>query len=102
MACNDEVKGDNKELLKALVYAICDCSHFFGHNLKKAIVGIGTNTKVINRILASRSEIDIDVIRERYKGETTRSLIADIKGDTSGQYCQFLCMLINRNPNPTE
>ena len=22
-------------LLKALVYAICDSSHFFGHNLKK-------------------------------------------------------------------
>ena len=101
-ACNDQVKGDNKELLKALVYAICDCSHFFGHNLKQAIVGIGTNTKVLNRILASRSEIDIDVIRERYLGETKRTLIDDIKGDTSGLYCTFLCMLVNRNPDPTE
>ena len=101
-ACNDQVKGDNKELLKALVYAICDCSHFFGHNLKKAIVGLGTNTKVLNRILASRSEIDIDVIRERYLGETKRTLIEDIKGDCSGQYCTFLCMLANRNPNPSE
>ena len=92
------MSGDNRELLKALVYSICDCSHYFAHNLKKAIVGIGTNTKVLNRILALRSEIDIDVIRERYKGETGRELIDDIKGDTKGDYCKFLCMLASRNP----
>lgn len=98
-ACDEQVGGDNRELLKALVYSICDCSHYFGHNLKKAIVGLGTNTKVVNRILALRSEIDIDVIRERYLGETGRELIQDIKGDTSGDYCKFLCMLVNRNPS---
>ena len=97
-ACDDQVGGDNRELLKALVYSICDSSHYFGHNLKKAIVGMGTNTKVLNRILALRSEIDIDVIRERYLGETGRELINDIKGDTSGDYCKFLCMLASRNP----
>ena len=98
-ACDEQVGGDNRELLKALVYAICDASHYFGHNLKKAIVGIGTNTKVLNRILASRSEIDMDVIRERYLGETSRTLVADIKGDTSGDYCKLLCMLVERNPS---
>ncbi len=98
-SCDNLVGGDNKELLKALVYSICDSSHYMGHNLKKAIVGIGTNTKVLNRILALRSEIDIDVIRERYLGETGRTLIEDIKGDTSGEYCKFLCMLASRNPN---
>ena len=98
-ACDDQVGGDNRELLKALVYSICDSSHYFGHNLKKAIVGLGTNTKVLNRILALRSEIDIDVIRERYLGETGRTLVDDIKGDTSGDYCKFLCMLAERNPS---
>ena len=98
-ACDDQVGGDNRELLKALVYSICDSSHYFGHNLKKAIVGLGTNTKVLNRILALRSEIDVDVIRERYLGETGRTLVEDIKGDTSGDYCKFLCMLAERNPS---
>jgi hypothetical protein len=98
-ACDDQVGGDNRELLKALVYSICDSSHYFGHNLKKAIVGLGTNTKVLNRILALRSEIDVDVIRERYLGETGRTLVDDIKGDTSGDYCKFLCMLAERNPS---
>ena len=97
-ACDEQVGSDNRELLKALVYAICDCSHFFGHNLKKAIVGFGTNTKVLNRILALRSEIDIDVIRERYLGETGKTLINAIKGDTSGEYSKFLCMLASKNP----
>ena len=101
-ACDDQVGGDNRELLKALVYAICDASHYFGHNLKKAIVGIGTNTKVLNRILALRSEIDIDVIRERYLGETGRKLVDDIKGDTSGDYCKLLCMLAEKNPSTEE
>ena len=101
-ACDEQVGGDNRELLKALVYSICDSSHYFGHNLKKAIVGIGTNTKVLNRILALRSEIDIDVIRERYKGETGRELVDDIKGDTTGDYCKFLCMLAERNPEKNE
>lgn len=98
-ACDEQVGGDNRELLKALVYAICDSSHYFAHNLKKAIVGFGTNTKVINRIFAVRAEIDIDVIRERYLGETGKTLINAIKGDTSGDYCQFLCMLVNNEPN---
>ena len=101
-ACDEQVGGDNRELLKALVYSICDSSHYFGHNLKKAIVGLGTNTKVLNRILASRSEIDVDVIRERYLGETGRTLVDDIKGDTSGDYCKFLCMLAERNPPNTQ
>ena len=101
-ACDEQVGGDNRELLKALVYSICDSSHYFGHNLKKAIVGLGTNTKVLNRILASRSEIDVDVIRERYLGETGRTLVEDIKGDTSGDYCKFLCMLAERNPSNTQ
>ena len=98
-SCDEQVGGDNRELLKALVYAISDCSHYFAHNLKKAIVGIGTNNKVLNRILATRSEIDIDVIRERYLGETGRALIDDIKGDITGDYCKFLCRLANRNPS---
>ena len=101
-ACDEQVGSDNRELLKALVYAICDSSHYFGHNLKKAIVGFGTNVKVLNRILALRSEIDMDVIRERYLGETKRDLIEAIKGDTSGEYCKFLCMLASRNPKVTE
>ena len=98
-ACDDQVGGDNRELLKALVYAICDASHYFAHNLKKAIVGLGTNTKVLNRIIALRAEIDIDVIKERYLGETGRTLVEDIKGDTSGDYCKLLCMLVERNPS---
>ena len=97
-ACDEQVGSDNRELLKALVYAICDCSHFFTHNLKKAIVGFGTNTKVLNRILALRSEIDIDVIGDRYLGETGKTLINAIKGDTSGEYSKFLCMLASKNP----
>jgi hypothetical protein len=53
----------------------------------------------LNRILATRSEIDIDVIRERYLGETGRALIDDIKGDITGDYCKFLIRLANRNPS---
>ena len=97
-ACDDLVGGDSKELLKALVFAICDPSHYFAHILKRSMVGIGTNTKALNRILALRSEIDIDVIRERYLGETGKTLINDIKQNTSGDYSKFLCMLANMNP----
>lgn len=99
-ACDDQLSGDNRELLKALVYAISDPSHYFAHCLKKAIVGIGTNTKTLNRILTCRSEIDMDVIRERYKGETNRELIDDIKGDCKGDYGKFLVQLASRNPEP--
>lgn len=97
-AVDDQVSGDNRELLKALVYAVCDPSHYFAHCLKKAIVGFGTNTKTLNRILTCRSEIDMDVIRERYKGETGRELINDIKGDCSGEYGQFLVELASKTP----
>ena len=97
-AVDDQVGGDNRELLKALVYAVCDPSHYFAHCLKKAIVGLGTNTKTLNRILTCRSEIDMDVIRERYKGETNRELIDDIKGDCTGEYGKFLVELASKTP----
>ena len=101
-ACTLQVGGDNKELLKALVYCICDPSHYFGHLLKKALFGMKTNTKAINRILAFRSEIDIDVIRNKYKVETGRELIDDIKGTIKGNYGAFLCLLIQKNPSKAQ
>jgi hypothetical protein len=94
-AVDDQVGGDNRELLKALVYAICDPSHYFAHLLKKSIVGLGTDEETLNRVLVTRHEIDMEFIRNYYKAEQKHELVDDIIGDTAGNYQKITTKLAN-------
>ena len=64
-AYNDQIAGKNKELFKSLIFCLCKPSQYFSNIIKKALTGITTNIKAINRVFILRSEIDIDFIKER-------------------------------------
>ena len=64
-AYNDQIAGKNKELFKSLIFCLCEPSQYFSNIIKKALTGITTNIKAINRVFILRSEIDIDFIKER-------------------------------------
>ena len=84
-----------KEILKAIIYSVIMPSHYFAHLLKKAIIGAGTDNKVLNRVLVTRAEVDMENIRNYYKLETKNELVKDIEGDTSGNYRKITKMLGN-------
>ena len=92
-AINNEFSGDIKKLLTAVVYAVISPSEFFATKVNKAIKGLGTNDKLLIRILVTRHEIYMPYIRKYYKQLFKKDMIDDIKGDTSGDYRKILFRL---------
>ena len=96
-AINNEFSGDIKKLLIAVVYSVISPSEFFATKVNKAIKGLGTNDKLLIRILVTRYEIDMKYIKQFYKQIYKKDMVEDIKGDTSGDYRKLLVKLANWN-----
>ena len=92
-AINNEFSGDIKKLLTAVVYAVISPSEFFAKKVNKAIKGLGTNDKLLIRIMVTRNEIDMPHIKKYYKQLFKKDMKEDIKGDTSGEYRKLLLKL---------
>ena len=92
-AVDDACPKVTREIIKAIIYAVVLPAHYFAHLLKKSIIGLGTDEETLSRVLVTRHEVDMDLIRYYYKAETTNELIDDIKGDTSGTYMKILTKL---------
>ncbi|XP_054584002.1 annexin A3 isoform X2 [Eptesicus fuscus] len=59
---------------------------FLAERLHRALKGAGTDEFTLNRIMVSRSEIDLLDIRAEFKKRCGYSLYSAIKSDTSGDY----------------
>ena len=92
-AINNEFSGDIKKLLTTVVYAVISPSEFFAKKVNKAIKGLGTNDKLLIRIMVTRNEIDMPHIKKYYKQLFKKDMKEDIKGDTSGEYRKLLLKL---------
>ena len=87
-------KGDAKELLKTVLYSIISPSEYFATRIKKAIEGFGTDDKSLIRILITRCEVDINIIKKYYKQLYQKEMVEDIKNDISGDYQKLMIELI--------
>ena len=85
--------GKNKNLLREVVFANIIPHELYAEKLYNSIKGIGTNTAVLNRILAARKGVDMHLIKEIYQWKYNTTLKDDIIGDTSGSY-QRLCLYV--------
>ncbi|XP_062991230.1 annexin A3 [Elgaria multicarinata webbii] len=81
-----ELSGDFEDLLLAIVKCASNTPAFFAERLNKCLKGAGTDEFTLNRILVTRSEIDLLDIRAEYKKLYGVSLYSAIKSDTSGDY----------------
>ena len=93
-AINNEFSGDTKKLLNAIVYAVLSPSEYFATRVNKAVKGIGTNDKLLIRVIVTRHEIDMPRIKQYYKQLYKKDMIEDVKGDTSGDYRKVLVELL--------
>ena len=87
---NDKLKDKNQLLLKEILFNNIMPHELFAEKINSAIRGIGTNDEKLIRILVSRCEIDMPLIREIYEYKYKVPMKEDIAGDTSGIY-QKLC-----------
>ena len=92
-AIEKKVGGKGKNLLREIVYANIIPHELFAEKIYNSIKGLGTNTAVLNRVLAARHGVDMPQIKEIYQWKYKVTLKEDIIGDTSGQY-QKLCLFV--------
>lgn len=85
--------GKNRTLLRELVFAVIIPHELFAEKIRNSIQGLGTNTALLNRILAARRGVDMPQIKEMYQWKFNTTLKDDLVGDTSGMY-QKLCLYV--------
>ena len=88
-----KMSGKIKTFFRELLYNVIIPAELFAEKIYEAIKGLGTNTTVLNRVIATRNEIDMTQIRELYKWKYKVDMKEDIMGDTSGNY-QNLCVYL--------
>ena len=59
-----------------------------------AIEGFGTDNKTLIRILITRCEVDMNIIKRYYKQLYKKDMVEDIKNDISGDYQKLMIELI--------
>ncbi|KAF1744325.1 hypothetical protein MXB_5065, partial [Myxobolus squamalis] len=83
-----EFSGQLEILAVALEHVGPDMDAYF---IRKSIKGVGTDDFALINILCTRSGSQITAIKEMFG----KSLLNDVKSDTSGNYGDLLCHLIN-------
>ena len=96
-AVEKEFSGDFKKALQTILDGIICPSEYFASRVNKAVKGLGTNDKMLVRVLVSREEIDIPQMRIHYKSLFGKEMIDDIVGDTSGMYQKILKAICEKN-----
>ena len=88
-----KISGKNKILLREVLYNNIVPQELYAEKIYLAIKGLGTNNTLLNRVLISRNEIDMDDIKDIYLQKYNVTMKDDIIGDTSGIY-QNLCLFL--------
>uniref|UniRef100_A0ACB8ES30 Annexin A1 n=1 Tax=Sphaerodactylus townsendi TaxID=933632 RepID=A0ACB8ES30_9SAUR len=92
-----ELKGDIENCLTAIVKVATSKPAFFAEKLHLAMKGSGTRTRTLNRIMVSRSEIDLNEIKYWYKEQYKITLRQAILDETKGDYETILVALCHED-----
>jgi len=95
-AIDKEFSGDIKKLLQTVVGGLLDPAGYFATRIREAVKGLGTNDSKLVRVIVSRSEIDLGLIKQAYQRLYGRDMLHDVRDDTSGYYRDILSGLISR------
>lgn len=86
-------------LLKEIIFNSTIPAENFARKLHQAIKGFYTESKIVNRIMASRGEVDLDTIKDYYLYIYHIALAEDIQNETSGAYRDLLLDITNKEVN---
>nr|AAW24836.1 SJCHGC01883 protein [Schistosoma japonicum] len=94
-ALKSEMEGET--LQSFLTHGQCanNKALYFAEKLKQSMKGAGTNDRMLIRIIVSRCEIDLGLIKKEFHKLTGDSLESWIEGDTSGDYRRLLLALVH-------
>lgn len=95
-AIDKEFSGDIKKLLQTVLKGLMNAPAYFAERIRDSVKGLGTNDSRLVRVIVSRSEIDLGLIKQAYYQNYGRDMLYDVRDDTSGYYKEILTGLIAR------
>ncbi|KAH8421409.1 hypothetical protein KR009_006330, partial [Drosophila setifemur] len=94
-AIKHEMSDELHEAMMAIVECVQSPAAFFANRLYKAMNGAGTDDATLIRIIVSRSEIDLETIKQEFERIYNRTLLsAVVVSPTSGDYKRALTALL--------
>jgi len=93
-AIKEVLSGDIAASLDAIVEFVNDKNAFFAHRLHHAMKGVGTDDKKLLRIIITRSEKDLESIKEAFLKKYGKTLELAVKEDTKGDFEKILVALL--------
>lgn len=87
-----ELRGRFEDVMVGLLYPMHE---YLARELRRAIVGLGTDEDCLIEILCTRSNEDIRLIKQYYRNCFGKDLEHDIRGDTSGHFKRLLVSMCN-------
>ncbi|XP_076340282.1 annexin A13-like isoform X2 [Tachypleus tridentatus] len=91
---NSKLSGPSKEVYVTVAKLVEDPSQYFAEELRECLQDTTTNDDKVINILVSRSEVDLQDIKEKYREKYQRHLVDEIAADTSGDYKKILLRII--------
>ena len=91
-----EFSGNAEQALKDIFYASLNMPEYFAKRVRDAVEGVGTKDKQLIRVIVSRCEIDLGLIKKAYFTLYSRDMVTDIRNDTKGDYKKILTALCNK------
>lgn len=93
-----EGKLGSKEnnFLKEVIYNKCRPSELFAVKINKSIKGLGIDLKTLNRIIVTRNEVDMPLIRNFYEKFYKNTIANDISKVTKGTYKDLLTYFVQK------
>uniref|UniRef100_A0A8B9S4Y0 Annexin n=1 Tax=Apteryx owenii TaxID=8824 RepID=A0A8B9S4Y0_APTOW len=86
----DTIKSETHGSLEDAMLAIVKCTRnihcYFAERLYYALKGAGTHDGTLIRVIVSRNEVDLNLIKAEFKKIAGQSLSSSILDDTSGDY----------------
>ncbi|KHN73840.1 Annexin A7 [Toxocara canis] len=96
-AIKSEFSGDTKNGFITLIECIQSTPKFFAHRIHHTMKGFGTNDSELIRLIVSRSECDLALIRDAYPIEFEKTLVDAIRSECSGAYRDCLIAIVEGN-----
>ncbi|XP_072972784.1 annexin Gh1-like [Typha angustifolia] len=95
---NKDLKSDPKDeflaALRAIIRCICCPERYFEKVIRLAISRVGTEENALTRVIVTRAEVDLKVIKDAYYKRNSKTMDRAIAHDTVGHYEDMLLALL--------
>ncbi|XP_019645089.1 PREDICTED: annexin A6-like [Branchiostoma belcheri] len=91
---DEECDGAIKDGYMAIVYCVRNIPGFFAKRINDACKGLGTDDSTLIRCIVSRSEIDLQQVKEVFETRYGRPLSEAIKDECGGDYKNMLLAIV--------